>query len=184
MSRLPVALYGDPVLRQKVEPVEEITDEIRELVQDMLDTCEAENGIGIAAPQVSSSLSVMLIVPFQETERGEFEYLEPIIFINPKLSDPADDMDIQPEGCLSIPGVRGHVTRPESITVEWMDLEGKQQKQTFHGYTARQIMHENDHLNGVLFVDRLEKKERRRMEDQLQVLKKQTQKMLKAQKSG
>lgn len=162
-----VVHYNDPVLRKKAEPIGEITDEVRQLAADLIDTCNAHNGIGIAAPQVGVSLR-MFIVNLQD-ERNPEEMLpgHPLVLINPKLSKPSDDEWTTPEGCLSIPKLYGDVSRPTRITVSAMDLDGETTEREFVGWEARVVMHENDHLNGVLFIDRMDKRQRKELEPAL-----------------
>ncbi|AAP99039.1 polypeptide deformylase [Chlamydia pneumoniae TW-183] len=149
--------YGSPILRKKSSPIAEITDEIRNLVSDMCDTMEAHRGVGLAAPQVGKNVSLFVMCVDRETEDGELIFSEsPRVFINPVLSDPSETPIIGKEGCLSIPGLRGEVFRPQKITVTAMDLNGKIFTEHLEGFTARIIMHETDHLNGVLYIDLME----------------------------
>lgn len=169
---LRLAYYGDPILRKKTAPVKEITDEIRQLVKDMTETMHAKNGIGLSANQVHHSISLFIICPPVPSEDGnEWRDGELRVFINPKLKDPSKQTIILPEGCLSIPGIYADIQRPACITVEAMDLDGKIFVETFTGWPARVIMHENDHINGVLFIDRVLGKERQRLEPRLRELK-------------
>jgi peptide deformylase len=170
--KLSLAYFGNPILRKKCERVSEITPEIRQLVADMEETMIIHDGIGLAAPQVLHSLAVFIIcVPIQisddEERPGELR-----VFINPKILEYSDEEWIRGEGCLSIPGIYGSVIRPMRIKVEAMDLDGKTFVQEFSGLEARAIMHENDHINGVLFIDRVRGKERQQMEQPLKDLKK------------
>lgn len=170
--KLPIAYYGDPILRKKAKPVEKITDEIRQFVEDMIETVESLNGLGLAAPQVKSSLRIFIICIFKEDEEGNLERGTPEVFINPKLSLPSDEKNEFSEGCLSIPGISETVTRPSSITVEAMNLDGEIFTRRLTGMDARVVMHENDHLNGVVFVDRVQGKRRQNIDPVLRDLKK------------
>lgn len=174
---LPLAYYGDPVLRKKVCPVEEITDEIRQLAQDMIDTMRANNGIGLAAPQVHRSLALFVTetpIPSKDEATGEMNWLPgPVrVYVNPKIIAYSQEQWTNEEGCLSIPGIYGPVTRPVAIKIQATDLDGKEIEEEFQWLDARCIMHENDHINGVLFIDRLHGKERTEVEPKLRALKK------------
>ena len=172
--KLPIAHYGDEVLRKKAEPVEELTPEILRLIEDMIETMEAENGFGLAAPQIYKSPAIF-IPPVPEIGlEGREGAGEIRVFINPKLSDPSEELWAATEGCLSIPMVYAEVTRPVSITLEYTNRDGERVTEQFSGWDARVIMHENDHLNGVLYIDRMSKKERQQLEPALRALKKET----------
>ena len=170
---LDLAYLGDPILRKKAEEISEVTDEIRELIDDMITTMDVSDGIGLAAPQIKRSIRLFVICPYYKTEDGEWEKGEVTVFINPKLTEPdLDDLVNMEEGCLSIPGIHGIVTRPDAVTVEALDRDGNPFKKRYQGMEARIIMHENDHLNGVLFPDRMDKRDRKEIEPKLALLKK------------
>ncbi|MFN0064972.1 MAG: peptide deformylase [Chlamydiales bacterium] len=164
--------FGDPVLRQKAAPVEEITDEIRELVQEMIVIMKESDGIGIAAPQVGVLKRLFVSICYDEKE-GQLIYGAPYVYINPKLTNPSETMVEMNEGCLSIPKISAAVLRPLSVEVEAMDLEGNIFRKECYGYFARHIMHENDHLNGVLYIDRIKGKRRTALEPELRRIKQQ-----------
>ncbi|MDB6081137.1 MAG: def [Chlamydiia bacterium] len=170
--KLPLTYYGNPILRAKAKQVTAITDEIRAFVNDMLDTMRESSGLGIAAPQVGKSLAIFITAPPIEEEGNEFKQAPPQVFINPKLTEPSNELWIHSEACLSIPKVSGDVARPLEITVTWLDLDGKEYTKTFHGWAARVIMHENDHINGVLYIDRIPPEQRKAIEPQLRLIKK------------
>ena len=149
MALLKIHIYGDPVLRQKAQPVEEITPEIETLVQDMVETMRENEGIGLSANQVGE-LRRILVVDMTLFD----ENLPPLALLNIEISDPGDTQ-VQEEGCLSIPGVREDVERPDQITVSFMALDGSRQTITCSGLLSRVIQHENDHLDGVMFVDKI-----------------------------
>lgn len=169
---LPLAYYGNPILRKRAIPVEEITDDLRQLVRDMIETMESKDGLGLAAPQVERSLRLFLVSIPKEDEHGNMKRGEPKIFINPVFSSPSEEEVEIIEGCLSIPGIYESAWRPESIFVEAMNLKGETFKRKLSGMEARVAMHENDHLNGALFVDRIKGKKRNRLTDLLTALKK------------
>lgn len=172
---LKLAYYGDPILRKKGARVAEINDEIRQLVADMVETMRSINGIGLAAPQVKRSLALFITevpvrvegLPEEKWKQGEVR-----VFINPKLTGHSTDLWIRGEGCLSIPTIFGEVERPLTVTVEATDLEGNVFQEDFSWLDARAIMHENDHINGILFIDRIHGKKRKEMEPALQMVKK------------
>jgi peptide deformylase len=160
-----VLKMGHPTLRVKANPIplEEIQSrEFRNLIQDMFETMEKEEGIGIAAPQIGISKQVAIVgVPkdnprYPETpESEEDDDFDILVVINPKVTV----MDETPsgfwEGCLSVPGLRGYVERPSKIKVEFTDLEGEAQVMEVSGFGATVFQHELDHLDGVLYVDRV-----------------------------
>lgn len=169
----PLYYYGHPVLRQKCESVKEITDEIRQLVADMVETLNHENGAGLAAPQVGVPIRLFILRDYIVAEDGHWTMTDPpTVYINPKILSPSQETDIDTEGCLSIPGVRGKVERPWRIKVEAMDLDGNIFTQEIEGYNARCRMHENDHLNGVLYIDRMDAKSKQKLESALREIKK------------
>jgi peptide deformylase len=169
---LPVAYYGEAVLRQKAVPIQEITDEIRTLVKDMYETMVANDGMGLAAPQVYKSIRLFITCMDVQQPDGKWVAGELEVFINPKISQPGLEMDQMAEGCLSIPKIRGEVVRPITLFVEYMDLSGQTHARHVSGLEARLIMHENDHLNGVLYVDRMDPKERQLLDPTLRKIKK------------
>ena len=171
--KLPLHYYGDPALRQKAEPVKEITEEIRTLCRDMVETMLAYNGIGLAATQVGQMVRIFVSNVAFEDKEGEVQLGDPIVYINPVLSEPSDTLVERSEGCLSIPKLYAAVARPLKITVEALDIEGNPFKKECYGYHARNIMHENDHLNGVLFIDRIKGKRRTLLEPELRRIKQQ-----------
>lgn len=170
--KLPIVYYGNPILRKKCEPVKEITDDIIKLVQDMIETMDAENGIGLAAPQVGRPIRIFVLRNYIDAEDGTSTVSDPIVYINPRLSLPSENMIEDIEGCLSIPNLRCPVLRPDKITVEAMDIHGHHFIETVEGYNARVRMHENDHINGVLFVDRLDPSVKKKIEPELKAIKK------------
>ncbi|MBS0604065.1 MAG: peptide deformylase [Verrucomicrobia bacterium] len=169
---LKIYYYGHPVLRKRCEPISEITDEIRKLASDMIETMDKNDGIGLAAPQVGRSIRMFVLRNYIFTEEGHWTVSEPKVYINPKLSSPGTEMLSDTEGCLSLPGLRLHVLRPDKITVEAMDLDGKIFVEELEGYNARVRMHENDHINGVLFVDRIDVNARKKIDPLLKEMKK------------
>lgn len=170
--KLPLTYYGNPILRKKTAPISKITEEIRQLVLDMAETLEEHKGCGLAAPQIGHSISLFITcIPIYEEENilpGEL-----LIFINPKIVEVSKEHYVYEEGCLSIPGL-GHyeVSRPTTIKIQATDLNGNLFEKEFTEFDAHVIMHENDHLNGVLFIDRLTPRIKKKIELKLNQIKK------------
>ena len=147
MAVLKVRKYGDPLLRRRAAPVREITPEIRRIVSDMIDTMYDEVGIGLAAPQVGISLRLMVV---GDEKSGDARAL-----VNPVIAEQGGEVTSE-EGCLSLPGIFSPVTRAEWVKLEAQDLDGKPVSIRARGLAARVFQHEMDHLDGVLFIDRLD----------------------------
>ncbi len=148
-----VLIYGDPLLRQKSAEVsaEEITSsEFQTFLDDLQETLYSEDGVGLAAPQVG----VLQRVFFIDVGWAERKGKTPVWFINPVV-EPYGDLEDYDEGCLSLPDIRGHVKRPGHVRVSYTDREGRAQTLDADGLMARCAQHEFDHLDGVLYVDRL-----------------------------
>ena len=144
-----VRVYGDPVLRKKAEPVTVFDEALSEFVESMVDTMFEHNGIGLAAPQVGVSERVITI----DASFGE-SVDNIMVLINPEILHVEGEISLE-EGCLSVPGVWEEVVRPEKVTVHYSDVNGEEQKINADGMLARVIQHEYDHLEGILFVDRI-----------------------------
>ena len=149
MSVRPVRIYGDPVLRRRALEIDTFDGTLRGLVDDMRDTMRAYRGVGLAANQVG----VLQRVLVAEVPLGEDRVAE-LALVNPELSE-AEGAVVSEEGCLSIPGIYEDVRRADKVRVRGLDLEGHPVDFVAGGYVARVIQHEVDHLDGVLFVDRL-----------------------------
>lgn len=176
---LPLVYYGDPLLRRRSAEIKEITDDIRQLALDMIETMDAAPGIGLAAPQVGRSVRLFVLrnyIDTSESEKCRWETSSPLVFINPKVQILDDKELLETEGCLSIPGIRAQVPRPFGIRIWAQDIEGKEFSEDVFGYNARVRLHENDHLNGVLFIDRISSFDRRRLSAELHLLEKKIQK--------
>jgi peptide deformylase len=169
---LPLAYYGDPILRKQGDLITEITEDVKKLVEEMVETMDACDGLGLAAPQIHHSIRLFVIRTPIERETDQLELGDVKVFINPKVSMPSKETWTANEGCLSIPGIQGLVERPREITVEYTQLDGTVVKTRFAGWEARVIMHENDHINGVLFLDRMEAAARKKLTVALQKLEK------------
>lgn len=164
--------YGNPLLRKRCKEVEAITPEIKEIVEDMITLMKNHRGIGLSANQAGHDVRIFISQVPLEGEDGKYEDGDLLVFINPKLSNPSDDTDVREEGCLSIPGVYIPVERPLTIEVEAMDLEGNTFKIRCMGYQARCCMHENDHINGVLMIDRTDNRTKKQITQRLNEIKK------------
>ncbi|MBA3602826.1 MAG: peptide deformylase [Parachlamydiaceae bacterium] len=170
--KLPIAYYGHPILRKKAALIGTISHEIQHLVKDMIETMITSKGVGLAAPQVHHSLSLFIACLIEEDDEEEIEQSKIRVFINPKILDFSHEQWTQSEGCLSIPRIFRDVDRPISIKITALDLSGHAFTEEFQGYSARVILHEMDHLHGVLFIDRLPSKQRKALEIQLRAIKK------------
>ena len=149
-----IRLLGDPVLREKAQPVPEVNEELRALVADMFETMYAAEGVGLAAPQIGLGIRVVVIDPQDEETK-------PFAIFNPEVVSHGTTTEKNEEGCLSIPGVRDVVERYSTVAVEAVDIEGKPIRIEADGFLARILQHEVDHLNGVLFLDHLSPIKRR-----------------------
>lgn len=168
---LPLAYYGDPILETEAQPVVSITEDIHTLVDRMIETMDACDGIGIAAPQVHHSIKLFVIRQPEPSDSGHLDFGNVEVFINPEITNPSEKKWKASEGCLSIPAVHAEVERPLQVTVEYTNLKGEKIKKRVSGWEARMIQHENDHVKGVLFIDYLKGKERKKIEPLLAALK-------------
>ncbi|MBW4500649.1 MAG: peptide deformylase [Scytonema hyalinum WJT4-NPBG1] len=154
---LPIIQLGDPILRQKATLVENVSDErIQKLIDDLMATVAQANGVGIAAPQVAQSYRLFIVASRPNPRYPNAPEMEPTAMINPKIIASSTEIVKGWEGCLSIPGIRGLVPRFQAIEVEYTDRNGKLQKQEFTDFVARIFQHEYDHLDGIVFLDKLE----------------------------
>ncbi len=159
--QLSIIPYPHPTLRVRSKPIRRVDQELRDLVAQMLDLMYEAEGVGLAANQVN--LPLRLFVANPSGERGEGEEL---VLINPELQMPKGNETSQ-EGCLSLPGLYGQVIRPKSIRVSAYDLSGNPIERVVDGFLARVLQHENDHLDGVLFFDRMTEEARRDLDERL-----------------
>ncbi len=159
-----IVLYGDPVLREKCKLVTEITPDLHTLARDMLETMEAADGIGLAAPQVGLNLQFAVIdvtdakepMTFLKVDGKDATLAEtmPLVFMNPELSFPDKEKAVMNEGCLSFPEIRADIRRPNIVKAKLKLLDGRTIELETDGLLSRAIQHETDHLMGVLFIDR------------------------------
>lgn len=164
--------YGNPLLRQKSLPVEAIDDTTRDVVADILRLLKKHDGAGLCAPQVGELLRIFVVRVDSDEETGEGFFTEPLICINPTIEIIGDEVETSTEGCLSIPKVYEEVTRPYRVRLTATDLDGKEFTEEAFGYRARAILHENDHLNGVLHIDRINAKRKNQIAPILKRIKK------------
>lgn len=161
---LEIVQYGHPVLRQRCKPITEVTDQVKELAENMLETMVDAHGVGLAAPQVGVAARLAVVDVSHDPkcisylkvngEDAELESIMPLVFINPEL-DLGQEKETDREGCLSIHDIQADVRRPKALKAKLPQLDGSVLEIETDGLLARAIQHEVDHLNGVLFVDRL-----------------------------
>jgi peptide deformylase len=152
-----IAQLGHPVLRAPVTSVAvPASAAVRALVADMQETMRDANGVGIAAPQVFESVAIFIVASRPSPRYPDAPLMEPELIINPKIIDRSAEMVKDWEGCLSIPGLRGEVSRHRHIKTQYQTIEGQYVERTFSEFIARIFQHEDDHLHGIVFLDRLE----------------------------
>lgn len=148
MALLEIRLLGDPVLREEAVPVDAVDEELRALARDMFDTMYDAEGVGLAANQVGIRKRLIVVDPHEEG-------VQPRALVNPRVVAEGAETERAEEGCLSIPGLREVVERTAEVTVEALDLDGEPVRIEASGLHARVLLHEIDHLDGVLFLDRV-----------------------------
>lgn len=154
---LKVAELGDPVLRSPNAQIQNIEDlAVQALIDSLLKTVKKSNGLGIAAPQVSESLKLFIVASRPNLRYLNAPTMEPTAMINPQILAYSDETVKDWEGCLSVPGMRGLVARSQEIEVLYTDRHGEQHRKVFTDFVARIIQHEHDHINGKVFLDRVE----------------------------
>jgi peptide deformylase len=157
--RLEIVLWPDPVLLAGTKPVEKVDDHVRQVVAEMRRVMFELRGVGLAAPQVGVPLRMMLVCP--SGEPGEEQVL-----INPQVLS-VDGTQVGEEGCLSFPGIYGDVSRAQRVRLRYRDLDGQTREMDLDGFIARIVQHEADHLDGKVFIDRMDAKSRREAEPAL-----------------
>lgn len=160
MAVLPLRYIPDSVLREKTRRVTQINSTVQTLIDDMIETMYAEHGVGIAANQVGSKMRIACIeIPEEQDEEGEVvqEHVQ-YVLINPEIVRRVGEREVE-EGCLSIPGFRGNLTRSIRVTAKALDREGKEYRIRAEGLLAQALEHETDHLNGIVYIDRMEQVE-------------------------
>lgn len=164
-----ILIHPDPRLKKVCAPVTDMSDDLRKLADDMLETMYDAPGIGLAAPQIG--IMDRLIVLDCVKEEGETP--RPLVMFNPVVLSASEETNVYEEGCLSIPEQYGEVTRPEAVDVEWMDRDGNARRETFDGLWATCVQHEIDHLQGKLFIDYLKPLRRQMITRKMQKLKRE-----------
>lgn len=191
--RLRVTQYGEPILRERGAPVTDFNTGLARLVEDMVETMYDEEGIGLAAQQVGQALQVCVVdvrpaegaeIPFKYSYDGKqppLDLIMPIALCNPVVTifDPRED--VYEEGCLSFPGVNGKVDRPIGVRCAFQDVQGNPHTIEADGLLGRCILHEADHLNGVLFIDKMDKRDLKKNETKIKKLKRESRDFLKGQ---
>jgi peptide deformylase len=160
MAIRPIIEVPDPVLRQKSTPVEDITPEIRTLIDDMFETMYAAPGIGLAAIQVGVPKRILVIDLQEPDEEGGEPVRRPMVFINPEILTASDRCEPYQEGCLSVPDMYADVERPDRIRARWLDRDGNVHEEELEGLLGICLQHEMDHLEGILFIDHLSRLKR------------------------
>lgn len=166
----PILIHPDPRLKKISQPVEDVTDTLRALADDMLDTMYDAPGIGLAAPQVGV-LERLIVLDCAKDEDEKDP--RPLVMFNPEIIARSDEINVYEEGCLSIPEQFADVTRPKIVDVRWIDRDGFEQTETFDGLWATCVQHEIDHLNGKLFIDYLGPMKRQMMTRKSQKFKRE-----------
>jgi peptide deformylase len=179
---LPITPYGHPVLRKKGRTITEITPAIRQLAADMIDTMREAHGVGLAAQQVAHDLQlfVLEITPALSEERPSRKWIDgkevdphegmPMVLINPEI-ELTKKKEIDTEGCLSFPGLNADISRSYRVKVTYQDLEGNKHEYEAAGLLGRAIQHEYDHLQGILFIDRMTAQDRAEMKEEIESLR-------------
>lgn len=177
MSIMPIYIYGHQVLKKKTKPVKEIDTEKIRIIMDMLETMTHANGMGLAANQVGINDAIMVIDLTGIDDKNDEPFAiakehkeQPIIFINPKIIDSWDERTME-EGCLSIPDLRIDVVRPEFIKINYRDGNFEEQNLEVGGLLSRVIQHEYDHLNGILFPERVDKQHLAKFKKEIKSIK-------------
>ncbi|MFA6916738.1 MAG: peptide deformylase [Parachlamydiales bacterium] len=172
---LRLAYYDDPFLRKKTKLIDKIDDSIRTLVENMTETMRKYDGMGLAAPQVFVDQAIFITCVPKQKEDGEWGEGEVRVFINPKILAFSQETWSRSEGCLSLPNFYEEVVRPVKIKIQATDFERESFEEELVGWDARAFLHENDHINGVLFIDRIKGKKRKDIEPILRMIKKKYQ---------
>jgi len=182
--KLSILQYGDPILRAKGKRVDEIDDRIRELAENMIETMHAANGVGLAAQQVGEAIQLTVIDVSQVEDRPTTMKLNganfdpkttmPLVLVNPQI-ELGGESETGTEGCLSFPEITGEIDRAKSINVRAQNLDGEPVEIETTGFLARAIQHEVDHLNGILFIDRMSSAAKTSLASKLKRLQKETQ---------
>lgn len=156
-----IRYYGDPVLRRPARPVTRFDEELARLAEDLVETMHDDDGVGLAAPQVGVQLRVFSASECRRNDEGELEHLADYVLVNPQITERSGSQ-VVPEGCLSVPGLYvEELERDLKVRVRYQDLAGEEKELEAEGHFAQVLQHEYDHLEGILFFDRLPEAERR-----------------------
>ena len=173
--KLPIYAYGHPILRMETAEIDQDYPGLNQLIEDMFETMYHSNGMGIAAPQIGKNIRIFIVDNLQldkeEREEVSSEFTK-TVFINPIIIEESGDAWEYEEGCLSIPDVRGNVSRKDQVRIEYYDTDFNLIEKVFDGITARVIQHEYDHLEGILFTDHLKPLKKRFVHKKLDKIKK------------
>lgn len=164
-----IIIHPDPRLKRKADPIGEITSEVRQLADDMLETMYAAPGIGLAAPQVGELRRMLVMDCVKDEELPAC----PMVLINPEITWESSELGTYEEGCLSIPDQYAEIERPAEVEVRWTALDGGERAEKFGGLWATCVQHEIDHLNGKLFIDYLKPLKRQMITRKMQKLKRE-----------
>lgn len=167
---LPIYAFGQPVLKKKAFPITKDYEGLQELIENMWETMYAAEGVGIAAPQVGLGIRLFLVDTTIIKSDTPFERIKQVM-INAEMISETSDPEKMEEGCLSIPNIRGEVERLSTIHISWMDENFTPHEQSFSGFNARVIQHEYDHIEGILFTDRLKPLKKRLIQKKLDAIK-------------
>ena len=165
----PILIHPDPRLKKVVPPVDDLSDELRQLADDMLETMYDAPGIGLAAPQVGV-MSRLIVLDCVKDEEAD---ARPLVMFNPEVVDASTERKVYEEGCLSIPDQYADVERPDAVKVRWLDRDGNLQEEDFDGLWSVCVQHEIDHLDGKLFIDYLSPMKRQMITRKMQKLKRE-----------
>lgn len=155
MAILPIVTYNDPILRKKCEPVEENSDQLQQLIDDMFETMYNSDGVGLAAPQVGKLIRLFVMDADHMGEEDDEIKFGPLTMINPVVLEKKGEKVPKDEGCLSIPAVSDKIYRPDTVVIEFFDRNFNKSMLEASGWPSRIIQHEYDHLDGILFLDYL-----------------------------
>lgn len=169
---LPIYAYGQPVLKKVGEDIDAEYQGLSALLDNMWETMYHADGVGLAAPQIGKAIRIFLVDTIQTMKEGEEDQGIKIAFVNAHIVEESGEPWTYEEGCLSIPNIRGDVSRAESVTIRWLDENWVEQKETFTGINARVIQHEYDHIEGKLFTEKLKPLKKKLISRKLEAIKK------------
>lgn len=171
-NNLHIRLYGDKTLREVAKPITEFTDDVNNFIADLVFTMYEKDGVGLAAPQVGRSLRIFVVDPFWFNDDGK---KNPLVLVNPEFKEFQGDVESE-EGCLSVPNIFEPVQRAEKVIIEGLNEKGKKVRYEADGLFARALQHEFDHLDGILFIDKIPKLKRMFLKKKLHDLQRTTDK--------